>query len=158
VEEQIVETWNINNRVSLDLLDALPVEALSGVSASKGRSVGGVLAHIHNARLAWLKVSGPELMEGLQRIRKEQATDKEALRRALEASGRAMEALFQKGAAVGKIKGLKRGVVPRGIVPFLGYVIAHEAYHHGEIGIILKQSGHPLDETVADGMWKWATR
>lgn len=153
MEDQLIETWNINNRISLYLLDAIAPEALSGVSASKGRSVGEVLAHIHNTRLTWLEVSAPELIEGLEKITKEQATDKALLRRSLEASGRAMEALLRKGLAAGKIKGFKRGVVP-----FLGYTIAHDAYHHGEIGIILKQSGHPLDQKVAYGMWEWSVR
>lgn len=39
-EEQLLDTWNIHNRVNLYMLDAIAPEALGGVSASKGRSVG----------------------------------------------------------------------------------------------------------------------
>ncbi|MDQ6694251.1 MAG: hypothetical protein M3014_07495 [Chloroflexota bacterium] len=53
----------------------------------------------------------------------------------------------------GKIKGFKPHAVA-----FLGYMIAHESYHHGEIGLLLGQMGHPLDKKVAYGLWKWGVR
>jgi len=71
LKNQIVDTWNINNRINLYLLEAIPPEALNDISASKGRTVAQQLAHLHNVRLMWLKVSGPELMEGLEKIEKE---------------------------------------------------------------------------------------
>jgi len=40
LEEQILDSWNIHNRINLYLIDAIPPETLSGVSASKGRNVG----------------------------------------------------------------------------------------------------------------------
>ena len=106
-EKQILDTWNINNRINLYMLDAIPKDALDDVSASKGRNVAEQFAHIHNVRLMWLKVSGPELMEGLEKIEKEQASDRKLLERSLKASGAAMEQLLQKGIAEGKIKGFK---------------------------------------------------
>ena len=39
-----------------------------------------------------------------------------------------------------------------------GYLIAHESYHHGEIGVALAQLGHPLDKKAAFGMWEWGVR
>src|SRR2546430_1946100 len=40
LEEQILDSWNIHNRINLYLLDAISPAALIGVSASKGRNVG----------------------------------------------------------------------------------------------------------------------
>ncbi len=40
LEEQILDSWNIHNRINLYLLDAIPPAALIGVSASKGRNLG----------------------------------------------------------------------------------------------------------------------
>ncbi len=40
LEEQILDSWNIHNRINLYLLDVIPPETLSGVSASKGRNIG----------------------------------------------------------------------------------------------------------------------
>lgn len=152
LEEQLLDTWRIHSRINLYLLDGIAPEALNGVSASKGRSVGSMFAHIHNVRLMWLELT-PELLKGLAKVEKDKATDKKLLRRSLEASGRTMEALLKQGIAAGKIKGFK----PRPAA-FLGYAIAHESYHFGEIGLTLKQSGHALDAKVAYGIWEWGKR
>ena len=154
MDEQLLDTWNIHSRITLYILDAINSEALSGVSASKGRSVAEQIAHIHNVRLMWLKAAAPDLMDGLAKIEKEEVIDKEVLNRSLQQSGRAIEALLRRGIeAGGKIKGFKPHATA-----FLGYLIAHESYHHGEIGMILGQSGHPLDKKVAYGMWEWGVR
>jgi uncharacterized damage-inducible protein DinB len=154
LENQIVDTWNINNRINLYLLEAIPPDALNDISASKGRTVAQQLAHLHNVRLMWLKVSGPELMEGLEKIEKETAADKRLLARSLNESGKAMETLLKKSLENGgKIKGFK----PH-ITAFLGYVVAHESHHRGQIALSLKQSGHTLEKKVAYGVWEWGVR
>jgi len=152
-EKQILDTWNINNRINLYMLDAVPKDALTDASASKGRNVAEQFAHIHNVRLMWLKVSGPELMEGLEKIEKEKAADKKVLERSLKDSGTAIGKLLQKGIAEGKIKGFK----PH-LTAFLGYMLAHDAQHRGQIALALKQSKHTLDKKVAYGIWEWGVR
>ena len=153
LEKQLIDTWNINNRINLYLLDAIPKEALNDASASKGRTVAEQFAHMHNVRLMWLKVSGPELMEGLEKIEKENAADKKLLDRSLKDSGKAIERLLQKGIAEGKVKSFKPHVTA-----FLGYIISHDSQHRGQIALALKQSKHPLDKKVAYGIWEWGVR
>ncbi|HEX2488550.1 MAG TPA: DinB family protein, partial [Blastocatellia bacterium] len=111
-------------------------------------------AHLHNVRLMWLKTSAPELLEGLEKIEKEEALNRELLKSSLEASGRAVEALLKKGvAAGGKVKGFKPHAAA-----FLGYLISHESHHRGQIILALKQSGHPVDKKIAYGIWEWGAR
>jgi len=101
-----------------------------------------------------LKVSGPELMEGLEKIEKEKAADKRLLARRLKESGKAMEALLKTSIENGgRVKGFK----PH-ITAFLGYVLAHESHHRGQIALSLKQSGHALEKKVGYGMWEWGVR
>jgi uncharacterized damage-inducible protein DinB len=154
MEGQLADTWNINNRINLYMLEAIAPDVLSGVSASKGRSVGEQFAHLHNVRLMWLEAAAKDLMDGLTKIEKQDALDKDLLSRSLVASGTAIETLINRSvAAGGKVKGFKPHVTA-----FLGYLCAHEGYHRGEIGIILHQSGHKLDQKVAYGIWEWGSR
>jgi uncharacterized damage-inducible protein DinB len=153
--DQVAETWAIHGRIVLYVLDAIPAEALAGVGATgKGRSVGAQLAHLHNVRLMWLKAASPALLSGLASIEAANVTDKDALRSAFDASAAAIGALLRQALeSNGKIKGFKPHAAA-----FVGYLIAHESFHLGDIGVVLTQSGHPLDKKVAYGMWEWGVR
>lgn len=150
--EQIVDTWAIHNRILLHLLANIPEEALASVSASGGRSVGQMFAHVHNVRLMWLELSAPDLFKAQAKIpaRKKDEFTRDQLRGALEDSSKAMEELFRRGFENGKIKEIK----PHPGAGF-GYFIGHEWYHVGEIGITLTQAGFPLGDKVAYGIWEW---
>lgn len=153
IVDQIVDTWDIHNRINLYLLDAIPLEALSGTSASKGRSVAAEFAHMHNVRLMWLKSAALDLHDSQVKIDAKAQPDKPTLADALNSSGQAIASLLKIGLETGKIKGFKPHPVA-----FLGYLISHESYHRGEIGIILTQSGHPLEDKISYGLWEWGTR
>ena len=153
-KEQLIETWQINNRINLYLLDAIAVETLADKMTSKGRSAGEQFAHIHNVRLMWLKVAMPELLETVVKIEKEQAGDKGVLTESLTTSGLAIERLLENAVDNGgRVKGFKPHVTG-----FLGYLTAHDSHHRSQIIIALKQGGHPLDKKILYGIWEWGTR
>lgn len=156
--EQLLDTWAIHNRITRFVLAAISDDALAGVSASGGRSVREQYAHLHNVRLMWIEAAKPELMAGLQKIPTKTKAEKDAITRAviessLSASEAAIAEMLREGLKTGRIKGFKPHPVA-----FLGYLIAHESYHWGEIGIILTQAGTPLDQKTAYGMWEWGVR
>jgi uncharacterized damage-inducible protein DinB len=151
---QLLETWDVHQRINLYLLDAIAPEWLTDVSASKGRTVGEQFAHLHNVRLMWLKQSAPEFLDGVLKLEKDAAMDKGRLRQSLEDSGGAVRGLLAKASAEGgKVKGFKPHVVA-----FLGYLVSHESHHRGQIVLTLKQSGHPVEKKVLFGMWEWGVR
>ena len=163
--DPIVNAWLTHCKLQKTMLEAIPQEALLDRPLSNGRTVGAMWAHIHNNRLSWLEPAAPDLLVGIEKVGKEQFTDKQLIGAAVAASSQAIADLLERsasrlnlvGAAAESLPG-KGGKVPGfGGHPasFLGYLVAHEAYHHGEIGLALTQSGHPLDRKVSYSIWDW---
>jgi uncharacterized damage-inducible protein DinB len=152
MDEPLVETWAIHNRINLYLLAATPDDVL-GTAAPKHRSVFQIFAHMHNVRLMWLKAASPDLLAGLDKLEGKDG-DCEDLETALTASGRAIEELLSRSlAAGGKVKGFKPHVTA-----FAGYLISHESHHRGQIVWTLKDAGHPVDQKTSFGLWEWGVR
>jgi uncharacterized damage-inducible protein DinB len=154
MEEQLLDTWRIHNRITLYLLDAIDPVAFATPTPKKGRSFVQMFAHIHNVRLMWLESAAADLMQSLTKIDKNDEVSQGSLHQTLAASAQAIELLLAQSFASGKrISGFKPHTPA-----FLAYLIAHESYHHGEIGIELARIGHPLDKRTAFGMWEWGSR
>ncbi|MEZ0326462.1 MAG: DinB family protein [Fimbriimonas sp.] len=149
--EELLETWRINNRINLYLLEALEEDSLT-VPLTKGKTVGGQLAHVHNVRLMWLKAAAPDLNEPMVKL--EPTATKAELAAGLESSSKAIEELLRRaGSPGGKVKGFKPHAAG-----FLGYMIAHEGFHRGHLELALRQAGKPLPDKIAYGSWEWGSR
>ena len=152
--DPLVETWKINNRVNLYLLDALKANDLGVELKPKGRTVGGLFAHIHNVRLMWLKASAPALLTKVQKIEAEKDLATEALKKSLTDSGVAIaELIAMAQASGGRVKNFKPHVTA-----FVGYLISHESHHRGQVAMALRSAGSPLDKKISFGLWEWGVR
>jgi uncharacterized damage-inducible protein DinB len=150
--EQLIETWEINNRVTLLLLANLDEKALQQtLSARGGRTAGQQLAHVYAVRRGWIEIADKKLLAELPPIEREDGHDKALLIEGFTKSAAALTAIIrQSGGNDGKVKGFKRG-----IIPLVGYMIAHEAHHRGSLLLTLKQSGFKLNDELRWGIWDW---
>lgn len=153
LRRHLLDTWAIHARTVLFVLAAVEPAALAIGTTLKGRSAGKQFAHMHNVRLMWLQAAAPELLEGLQKFDADQAPDKAGLTSALEASSGAIGELVARGLEAGRIKRFKPHPTA-----FVGYLVAHESFHQGDIGVRLTESGHPLNQKTTYGMWEWGSR
>lgn len=152
INQQIIETWQINNRVNLMLIDAINAEALHCTLSNRG---GGTpakqFAHLHFVRLYRLETFSKELRRNQTKITKEIKLNKNLLKKRLNESSEGITSILRQSIDnEGSVKGFKRGVIP-----MLGYLISHEAHHRGSILLTLKKCGHKLPKSVTYGIWAW---
>jgi uncharacterized damage-inducible protein DinB len=149
----LLNTFDTNHRINQYLIDNIAPAAWKAKPADgKGRTISAIVAHMHNVRVMWLKVSakGSEIPEQLDRAA---VTPAQAVR-ALEQSREALRQLISRALKTdGRIKGFRPDVAG-----FLGYLIAHDAHHRGQIAMLARQLGHPLPQKITFGMWEWGSR
>jgi uncharacterized damage-inducible protein DinB len=147
-----VDTWQINNHVNLRLLDGLTDKQLAATILPRGRSVTSYFVHIHMARIYWLERRARALAKSLEKIPGGTAP-RAKLRQGLIDSGQAMGELFAEAEVTGHIKGTKLSPVG-----FLGYALAHEGHHRGQILLHLKMAKLPVDRATGYSLWYWIKR
>jgi uncharacterized damage-inducible protein DinB len=149
--EAALRSYAIHNRIHLYLLDALPAEVwLTPPPGGKGRNIAALVSHIHKVRLMWMEAAKvkdvPEALDKTATI----ADAKLALAASDEAIRNWLGPILNGNA---KISGFK----PDGWA-FVSYLIAHEAHHRGQMLLLAKQLGHPVDQKTSFGLWEWGVR
>lgn len=155
----LIETWMINHRIMLYLLDAVDDDALdSKPIGMRGRNVKELFSHVHNIRMMWLQPINTTLARDIPKIvirtsQEQVALTKPTLKQSLTKSGEKLGQAIQKRLDEGKTDIFKPTPTA-----FIGYLVAHESYHRAEICMTLTQAGHPLDDKILYGMWVWDKR
>jgi len=152
MKEQLLDAWNINNKMNLLMMDNITDAGMQKTLSPRGRTVYLQLVHVHNVRIKWLEVCAIDIFKKHKVLNKEVPFDRKALIKSFEDSAKGIEELLSRGwDDRGKIKNFKTGVIP-----MLGYFISHESHHRGNILLTLKQSGEKISDKVKWGLWEWS--
>lgn len=148
----LINAFEINNRINEYLIQNLPPKAWEAKPPDgKGRTIAAIVAHMHNVRVMWLKAAKIENIpdqldrgtvtpaDAISGLKISCATLCELMRRAIDTDGR--------------VKNFRPDVAA-----FLGYLIAHDGHHRGQITMLARQVGHPLPQKSMFGMWEWGKR
>ena len=152
MKEQLLNTWDINHRMNLLLINNTSDTGMQKTLSTRGgRSIFQQWIHIHNVRMQWLEVCSKDIFLKYTVLNKDIPVDKKVLIKALEESAEGISLLLSRSwNDGGKVKGFKKG-----IIPLLGYFISHESHHRGNMILTLKQSGEKIPDTVKWGLWEW---
>ena len=161
--DAILAAWRTNNRVTLFLFEHLPASLWSAtIPGAPRRTIRMIAGHIHNARCMWIRHLGqPHGIPVPQTVDRRRVGARRLLP-ALRRSGRGIDQLLQLGFRHGGTIPPTRAYVwrnlPLDVGHVLGYFIAHEGHHRGQIVMAARASGHRLAPQVAAGLWQWSQR
>jgi uncharacterized damage-inducible protein DinB len=151
--QALVQAFDTNENINQFLLKDISEEAWrADPPEGKGRNIASIFSHMHNVRVMWLKAAAKESKIPDQ-MDKATVTPVQA-GKALEQSRAALHAVIEAAlVSDGRVKRFKPDVAG-----FVGYLIAHDAHHRGQISMLARQVGHPLSKKTMFGMWEWGSR
>lgn len=163
LRDTIFDAWKTNNRVTIFLVEHLrPGLWEATIPGAPRRTVRMIAGHIHNARCIWLKTLGKEHGIAVPRSVDRYKVQPKDLVSAMERSGTGILDLLKFGCDHGgSIPATPSYVwrnLPLDVGHVLGYFIAHEGHHRGQIVMLARQLGHRLPAEVTGGLWQWSKR
>lgn len=153
LKKALLETFAINERANQILVGNTADAAWHGAPPSgKGRTIAEIAAHMHHVRLMWLSAADKSAKLPAK-LQPDKVTERE-VQASLKQSAAAVEALLQKALndPAGKVPNFQPNVAA-----FIGYLVAHDSHHRGQISLLARQLGHPIDKKAAYGLWEWGS-
>ncbi len=148
--EMVLDSWDRNNRILVNLLRAVPAEALEARAAEGSPTVAEMFTHMNYVRLVFLSEDVPEMAPPMPPKEWQHEKDPERIAEAVEASSKAVRQAVENRIRSGK----EMKVHYDNPLLYLEHMIWHEGYHHGQIKLALKINGHAL-ENKAIGPLTW---
>jgi len=151
--EIILDSWDRNNRILVNLLRALPAEGLGARVMPGSPTVAEMFTHMHFVRLIFLSEDVPEFAGELPQREWVNEASADRIAEELEKSARAVRAAVENRIRSGQEMRLDYDHP----LLYLQHMIWHEGYHHGQIKLALKVTGRPFDDEeigrITWGIW-----
>lgn len=152
----VLTGWDRHNEVLVNLLRAIPADALGARVMDGSPTVASMFSHMHHERLCSVIENIPDI--GAPKPEGEWRDDHnvEHLASQLNASA----AWVRDGVARRVEEGRNLDQDFAHPVHLIQFLIFHEGYHHGQIKLALKLSGSPMSDDIAGPVtWRrWRAR
>jgi uncharacterized damage-inducible protein DinB len=163
LRESIVTAWRTNSRVMLYFVENLPPELwAASVPGAPRRTIRMIAGHIHNARCMWINTlaapHGQAVPPSVNRHRVGARQLLPALRRSGDGIAHLLQLGCDHGGTIPATRSYRWRNLPLDVGHVLGYFIAHEAHHRGQIVMAARALGHRLPSEVTAGLWQWSQR
>jgi uncharacterized damage-inducible protein DinB len=148
--EALLDSWDRNNTILVNLLRALPEGVLEARAMEGSPSIAQLFTHIHYVRLVFVFEDAPEFARDLPE--KEWVLERDLGRIAdmLGDSAKAVRDAVKSRLEAGQDMNLHYDHP----ILLLQHMIWHEGYHHGQIKLVIKLAGQPLtDEEAGPVTW-----
>ena len=140
--EALLDSWDRNNTILVNLLRALPEDALKARAMKDSPCVAEMFTHMHYVRLVFVSEDTPEFAREMPKEEWVNERDPARIAQLLNESSKTV-----RDAAKNRIEtGGEMRVHYDHPILFLQHMIWHEGYHHGQIKLALKAAGHALDD------------
>jgi len=143
--EALLDSWDRNNTILINLLRAIPKAALDVRAMQSSPSVAELFGHIHYVRLVFVSEDAPELTVVVPGQEWAAEADPIHMAQLLNDSARAVRTTVKSRVEAGRDTDLHYDHP----ILLLQHMIWHEGYHHGQIKLALKLAGHPMTNEEA---------
>jgi uncharacterized damage-inducible protein DinB len=151
--EALLDSWDRNNTILINLLNALPEGGLEARVMEGSPSVAKMYMHMHYVRLVFVSEDAPEFAAPLPEGEWRSERDRGRISKMLDESAKVVREAVKGRLEAGREMDLHYDHP----ILFLQHMVWHEGYHHGQIKLALKVTGLLFDDEeigpVTWGVW-----
>jgi uncharacterized damage-inducible protein DinB len=140
--DALLDSWDRNNTILVNLLHALPDNGLDARAIEGGPTVAQLFTHIHYVRLVFVSEDAPEFSKPLPEGEWRAERDRDRIAALLNDSAKVVRDAVNGRLQAGRDMDLHYDHP----ILMLQHMIWHEGYHHGHIKLALKAAGRPFDD------------
>jgi uncharacterized damage-inducible protein DinB len=151
--EALLDSWDRNNTILLNLLRALPEGGLEARAIEGSPSIAEMFTHIHFVRLVFVLEDAPDFARKLPAEEWVVERDRGRIAQMLNDSAKTVRDAVKSRVEAGRDMNLHYDHP----ILLLQHMVWHEGYHHGQMKLALKVTGRPMADGEAGpvtwGVW-----